>query len=61
MNPVRRDENNVVIIDEKTGEPHNIVGGHEIRFEEDYKEPFPLYYGEVLHKKPTNMYALKDN
>ena len=36
-------------------------GEIEYRFADDYKEPFPLYYGEILTQPPTELQVVKDN
>mmetsp|Transcript_29109 Transcript_29109/g.26514 ORF Transcript_29109/g.26514 Transcript_29109/m.26514 type:complete len:123 (+) Transcript_29109:64-432(+) len=36
-------------------------GEVEIRFHEDYTEPFPLYPGESMKLKPTPLLVVKEN
>ncbi len=50
--PVIRDEEGELVIDDN-GQTTNQYGETEIRFQEDYRAPFPLYHGERIKQAPT--------
>ncbi|CAF3396732.1 unnamed protein product [Rotaria socialis] len=53
-NPVVKNENGQAQFD-KNGQVKLSYGSLDVRLEQDYKEPFPLYPGEVLNQAPTRL------
>eukprot|EP00916_Digyalum_oweni_P008499 GHVL01014257.1.p1 GENE.GHVL01014257.1~~GHVL01014257.1.p1 ORF type:complete len:858 (+),score=173.59 GHVL01014257.1:103-2676(+) len=54
MNPVKRDLNNTPL-KSKFGEYRPSHGEIEVRISDEWKVPFPLYPGEEMHQKPTEL------
>ena len=60
VDPIVRDKENKPVFD-KYGQVATQHGEVEIRFHEDYPEPFPLYYKEELKLKPTPLVFVREN
>jgi len=58
--PIIRDEKSKPVFD-KHGQVKVRHGEWEIRFSENYSEPFPLYPREELRLKPTKLIVVKEN
>merc|ERR1719163_360578 len=53
--PVQRNKDGSVFVNDKTGETKNRIGDFEYRFQKDFSEPFPLYHGEKVKKPATKL------
>lgn len=58
--PIAKDAEGKPVYD-KYGQIKVVHGEFEVRFSEQYNEPFPLYPGESLKLKPTPLLVVKEN